>query len=153
MRQKMHQLLGHRHPENQTLEANRISGHQESSVRLSQSYFSLFLHFPKLKVFFFLNQSIRISKNWLLSILIIVIYFTFSYSLQLGVASSLYSFPHSSVSKESACNTGDLGLIPGSGRSPGEGNGNPLQYSCLENPRTEEPHGLQLMGSHRVGHD
>ena len=35
--------------------------------------------------------------------------------------------------KESACNAGDLGLIPGSGRSPGEGNGNPLQYSCLEN--------------------
>ena len=34
----------------------------------------------------------------------------------------------------SACNVGDLGLIPGSGRSPGEGNGNPLQYSCLENP-------------------
>ena len=35
--------------------------------------------------------------------------------------------------KESACNVGDLGSIPGSGRSPGEGNGNPLQYSCLEN--------------------
>ena len=34
---------------------------------------------------------------------------------------------------ESACNAGDLGSIPGSGRSPGEGNGNPLQYSCLEN--------------------
>ena len=34
----------------------------------------------------------------------------------------------------SACNVGDPGLIPGSGRSPGEGNGNPLQYSCLENP-------------------
>ena len=32
-------------------------------------------------------------------------------------------------------NVGDLGLIPGSGRFPGEGNGNPLQYSCLENPR------------------
>ena len=41
------------------------------------------------------------------------------------------------MGKESACNTedtGDMGLIPGSGRSPGEGNGNPLQYSCLENP-------------------
>ena len=36
--------------------------------------------------------------------------------------------------KASACNAGALGLIPGSGRSPGEGNGNPLQYSCLENP-------------------
>ena len=43
-------------------------------------------------------------------------------------------FPHSSVSKESACNVGDLGSIPGSGRSPEVGNGNPLQYSCLENP-------------------
>ena len=42
-------------------------------------------------------------------------------------------FPSSSVSKESACSAGDLGSIPGSGRSPGEGNGNPLQYSCLEN--------------------
>ena len=39
-------------------------------------------------------------------------------------------FPHSSVGKESAYNAGELGLIPGSGRSPGEGNGNPLQYSC-----------------------
>ena len=43
-------------------------------------------------------------------------------------------FPGGSDSKESACNTGDLGSIPGSGRSPGEGNGNPPQYSCLENP-------------------
>ena len=43
-------------------------------------------------------------------------------------------FPGGSDGKESACNMGDLGLIPGLGRSPGEGNGNPLQYSCLENP-------------------
>ena len=43
-------------------------------------------------------------------------------------------FPHSSVNEESACNAGHLGLIPGSGMSPGEGNGNPLLYSCLENP-------------------
>ena len=41
-------------------------------------------------------------------------------------------FPHSSVGRESACNAGNLGSIPGLGRSPGEGNGNPLQYSCLE---------------------
>ena len=45
--------------------------------------------------------------------------------------------------KESACNARDLGLIPGSGRSPGEGNGNLLQYSCLENPRIKEPGRLQ----------
>ena len=43
-------------------------------------------------------------------------------------------FPHSSVGKESACNAGDPGSIPESGRSPGEGNLNPLQCSCLENP-------------------
>ena len=43
-------------------------------------------------------------------------------------------FPVGSVSKEAACNAGDPDLIPGSGRSPGEGNGNPLQHSCLENP-------------------
>ena len=43
------------------------------------------------------------------------------------------SFPVSSNGKESACNAGDLDLIPGSGRVPGEGNGYPLQYSCLEN--------------------
>ena len=43
-------------------------------------------------------------------------------------------FPGGSDGKESACNVGDLGSIPGTGRSPGEGNGNPLQYSCLENP-------------------
>ena len=42
-------------------------------------------------------------------------------------------FPGDSEGKASACNAGHLGLIPGSGRSPGEGNGNPLQYSCLEN--------------------
>ena len=43
-------------------------------------------------------------------------------------------FPGDSDGKAAACNAGDPGLIPGSGRSPGEGNGNPLQYSCLENP-------------------
>ena len=43
-------------------------------------------------------------------------------------------FPGGSEVKASACNEGDLGSIPGSGRSPGEGNGNTLQYSCWENP-------------------
>ena len=43
-------------------------------------------------------------------------------------------FPGGSEVKASACNVGDLGSIPGLGRSPGEENGNPLQYSCLENP-------------------
>ena len=43
-----------------------------------------------------------------------------------------------SDSKESACNAGDLGLVPGSRRASGEGNGNPQQYSCLENPMDRE---------------
>ena len=45
-----------------------------------------------------------------------------------------WGFPCSSVGKESAYNAGDLGSIPRSGRPPGEGNGSPLRYSCLENP-------------------
>ena len=55
----------------------------------------------------------------------------------LSSSSSIFiyvGFPGVSQVKASACNVGDLGSIPGSGRSPGEGNGNPLQYSCLENP-------------------
>ena len=46
----------------------------------------------------------------------------------------MQGFPGDSDGKESACSAGDPGLVPGLGRSPGEGNGNPLQYSCLENP-------------------
>ena len=55
--------------------------------------------------------------------------------------------------KVSASNAGYPGSIPGSGRSPGEGNDNPLQYSCLENRMEEKPGRLQSMGSQRVGHD
>ena len=47
--------------------------------------------------------------------------------------SSIEGFPHGSVGKSSACNAGDPGMIPGSRKSPGEENGYPLQYSCLEN--------------------
>ena len=62
-------------------------------------------------------------------------------------------FPCSSVSKESACNAGDLGSIPGLGRSPGEGNGNPLQYCCLENPIDRGAWRAIVHGVARVGHD
>ena len=58
-------------------------------------------------------------------------------------------FPGGSEVKASACNAGDPGSFPGSGRSPGEGNGNPLQYSCLENSMDY----IQSMGSQIVGHD
>ena len=54
----------------------------------------------------------------------------------------MLGFPDSSVSKESACSAGDPGSIPGAGRSPGEENGNPFQYSCLENSMDREPSGL-----------
>ena len=50
----------------------------------------------------------------------------------------ILGFTGGSAGKESVCNAGDLGLIPGLGRSPGEGNGNPRQYSCLENPMDRE---------------
>ena len=53
---------------------------------------------------------------------------------EFGHQLSILDFPGGSDGKASVCNVGDLGSIPGSGRSPGEGNGNPLQYSCLENP-------------------
>ena len=46
-------------------------------------------------------------------------------------------FPGGSAGKEPACNAGDPGSIPGSGRTPGGGHGNPLQYSCLENPHRQ----------------
>ena len=59
-------------------------------------------------------------------------------------------FPHSSAGKESACNGGDPGLIPGLGRSPGEGNGNPLQYSCLENPMDKVAWRATVHGVSRV---
>ena len=53
----------------------------------------------------------------------------------------------------SACNAGDLGSIPGLGRSPGEGNGNPLQYSCLENPIDRGIWQATVHGVARVGYD
>ena len=53
-----------------------------------------------------------------------------------------WGFPGGSDDEESAYNAGNLGLIPGSGRFSGEGNGNPLQYFCLETPWTEKLGGL-----------
>ena len=59
----------------------------------------------------------------------------------------------SSVGKESACNAGDPGSVLGSGRSPGDRNGNPLQYSCLENPMGRGAWQATAHGIARVGHD
>ena len=62
-------------------------------------------------------------------------------------------FSHSSVGKESDYNAGNLGSIPGSGGYPGEGNGNPLQYPCLENPMDRGAWQATVHGVVRVGHD
>ena len=65
---------------------------------------------------------------------IVIILHPAVFSLFFSLCSLQLSFPSSSDCKASAYNAGDLGSIPGLGRSPGEGNGTPLQYSCLENP-------------------
>ena len=57
------------------------------------------------------------------------------------------------VGKECACNAGDPGSMPGLGRSPGEGNGNPLQHSCLENPKDRGAWQATVHGVARIGHD
>ena len=81
-----------------------------------------------------------------------------NFSKNLSISSRLFHchivvhnslFPGGSDGKASVYNAGDPGLIPGSGRSPGEGNGNPLQYSCLENPMDKEPDKLQFHGGHK----
>ena len=68
---------------------------------------------------------------------------------QIWGACTSQGFSGGSDSKESTCNVGDQGLIPGLGRSPGGRHDNPLQYSRLENPHGE----TQSMGSQRVGHN
>ena len=91
---------------------------------------------------------------WLTSLCIICIYFLkiltiicFHYLIE------SVGFPGGSNGKAPACSAGDLGSTPGLGRSPGEGNDNPLQYSCLENSLDREAGRLQSMGSQRGGHD
>ena len=66
---------------------------------------------------------------------------------------NLARWPGGSDGKELACNAGDPDSVPGSGKPPGEGNGYPLQYSCLENSMDRELGSLQSMGSQRVVHD
>ena len=81
-------------------------------------------------------------------------HFWLVYLFGLGVGLfGLGGFPCSSVGKESACNAGHLGSIPGLGRSPEEGNGNPLQYSCLETPMDREAWRATVYGVARAGRD
>ena len=77
-----------------------------------------------------------------------VVVFFFNYSVDQFRAIS-DSFSDGSVIKNSLCSAGDAGLVPGLGRSPGGGNGKPLQYSCLEILWTDEPGRLQSMGSQK----
>ena len=84
----------------------------------------------------------------------VCLFVCFVFNLNLQTCIRLPSFLGGSDSKESACNAGDLGLIPESKRSPGEGNGYLLQYSMYSRiPWTEEPGRLQSMGSQRIGLD
>ena len=72
----------------------------------------------------------------------------------LSLSQGAQGFPGGSDGKESACNAGDLGLIPGLGRCPGEGHGNPFQYSCLENPHGQRRlAGYSPWGRKRTGRD
>ena len=76
--------------------------------------------------------------------------------MQIANAAAHAGFPDGTVVKilpADAGAIGDVGSIPGSGRTPGEGHGNPLQYSCLENPMDRGAWQLQSIGSQRVGHD
>ena len=66
---------------------------------------------------------------------------------------NVWGFPRGSVGKESACNAGAPSAVPGSGRSPGEENGNPLQYSCLENSMDRGVGQATIHGNHRGGRD
>ena len=74
-------------------------------------------------------------------------------SLELRRLGVVEGFPGGSDGKESACNAEDLSSIPGSGRSPGGGHGNPLQYSCLENPHGQKNLEDYSPWRHRVGHN
>ena len=68
----------------------------------------------------------------------ILFHYGLSQDIEYSFLCYMVGFPYSSVGKESVCNAGNLGSIPGLGRSSGEGNSNPLQYSCLENPMDGE---------------
>ena len=92
------------------------------------------------------SKWIHSTKIWILQLI-----FNFQYCLKERYTTRY--FPGGSDSKASACTVGDLGSIPGLGRSPGEGNGNPLQYFAWKIPWTEEPGRLQSKESQRVRHD
>ena len=92
-------------------------------------------------------DSMYLIKPWLAMAYKFILFF--KSTLNRGILMYTIGFPSGSVSKESACNAGDLGSISGSGRSPGEGNGNPLQYPCLGNPMDRGTWRTTVHGSHK----
>ena len=97
-------------------------------------------------------------RKWLFHPLVLLVGVTYRISflnigMNYGDTCSGAGFPRGLVVKNPTRSAGDAGSIPGSGRSPGGGNGNPLQYFCWRIPWTEEPGGLQFIGSQRVRHD
>ena len=91
-----------------------------------------------------IHKYVNFSQNFLLLLCINLLCFAGMF---------YWGFPGGWDGKESACNAGDLGSIPGLGRSPGGGHGNPLQYSCLENPMDREVWSIQSIGLQRVRPD
>ena len=113
----------------------------------TSAYFSSFFDcsFHSFQLFWAFSCSSFSFSLFCLQAILLIFFIEFSSHLPQG-------FPCSSAGEESACNAGDPGSIPGSGRSPREGNGNPLQYSCLENPmdrgaRRAKPHGVESVGN------
>ena len=100
-----------------------------SNSGVGSGYDIFILFFPNFLFFYLLMWSIK-----LIDLQILIYPYLCGVNHNWSCCMILLGFPGCSVGKESACNAGNLSSIPGWGRSPGEGNGNPLQYSCLENP-------------------
>ena len=87
----------------------------------------------------------KLHLSWPLHLTQFLVHIKYCTNIYWIVKFNVWGFPSGSEGKASVCNEGDPGSIPGSGRSPGGGNGNPLQYSCLENFHGKEPGRLQSM--------
>ena len=113
-------------------------------------YSHMYTRWSTVLFFWHIRPDLFICLIWLS--LISTVYYVSWWGLIHPYSSNVGGFSGGSDNKESVCNAGDLCLIPGSGKSHGEWNGNPLQYSWRI-PHTEETNGLQSIGSQRVGHD
>ena len=119
---------------------SHLSLKSQSEIQIFFATFYLISHFKKNFIYFIFGKFLSEYMNKKYSKLFVHCYI-------------VYTFSGGSDSEESACNAGDLSSIPGSGRSSGEGNGNPLQYSCLENSMDRGTCGLHSMGLQRIRHN